>query len=61
MSHNDQKDLVRAHLDAEAHQEVVVDTANKLQGLEFDLVIAWASPGRLAHLDGLASGMDMRI
>jgi hypothetical protein len=41
VSHNDQKDLLRARLDAMGHCDVVVDTANKLQGLEFDVVIAW--------------------
>ena len=41
VSHNDQKNLIRAHLDAAGHAGVVVETANKLQGLEFDIVVAW--------------------
>ena len=41
VSHNDQKDILRARLDSMGHQAVVVNTANKLQGLEFDIVIAW--------------------
>jgi len=41
VSHNDQKDVLRARLDALGYGDVVVDTANKLQGLEFDVVIAW--------------------
>jgi hypothetical protein len=41
VSHNDQKDLVRAQLDSAGFPEVVVETATKLQGLEFELVIAW--------------------
>src|SRR5205807_5402659 len=34
VSHNDQKDLLRATLEQEGLGDVVVDTANKLQGLE---------------------------
>jgi AAA domain len=41
VSHNDQKDLLRARLDSAGRSDVVVETANKLQGLEFDVVIAW--------------------
>jgi hypothetical protein len=41
VSHNDQKDILRVRLAAMGHSAVVVDTANKLQGLEFDFVIAW--------------------
>jgi hypothetical protein len=41
VSHNDQKDILRSRLDAMGHAEIVVETANKLQGLEFELVIAW--------------------
>ena len=41
VSHNDQKDLLRSALSARGHEGVVVETANKLQGLEFDLVVAW--------------------
>lgn len=41
VSHNDQKDLVRALLDGVGLRGVVVDTANRLQGLTFEVVIAW--------------------
>ena len=41
VSHNDQKQLLRSQLDSIGFSEVVVETANKLQGLEFDVVIAW--------------------
>jgi hypothetical protein len=41
VSHNDQKDLLRFRLDGAGFPQVVVETANKLQGLEFELVIAW--------------------
>ncbi len=41
VSHNDQKDLVRALLDDAGLTGVVVDTANRLQGLTFEVVIAW--------------------
>ncbi|EQD59318.1 hypothetical protein B1B_08255 [mine drainage metagenome] len=41
VSHNEQKDLLRARLDAAGLMEIVVDTANKLQGREFDVMIAW--------------------
>jgi hypothetical protein len=33
--------MIRSRLDTLGHTDVVVETANKLQGLEFDLVIAW--------------------
>lgn len=41
VSHNDQKDLVRAVLDAAGLGDVTVDTANRLQGLTFEVVVAW--------------------
>jgi hypothetical protein len=41
VSHNDQKDLLRIALDEAGLASVHVDTANKLQGLEFDVVICW--------------------
>src|SRR4051812_11727992 len=41
VSHNDQKDLLRVALDNKGFSGVVVETANKLQGLEFDVVFAW--------------------
>ncbi len=41
VSHNDQKNALRARLADEGLGEVVVNTANKLQGLTFEVVIAW--------------------
>lgn len=41
VSRNDQKDLLRMALDAAGYDDVVVNTANKLQGLQYDLVVAW--------------------
>ena len=41
VSHNDQKDLLRALLDSYGLSSVRVETANKLQGLTFEVVIAW--------------------
>jgi hypothetical protein len=41
VSHNDQKDLVRALLDSYGLPGVRVDTANRLQGLTFEVVVAW--------------------
>ncbi len=41
VAHNDQKDLVRVALDARGLGGVVVETANKLQGLEFEVVVVW--------------------
>jgi AAA domain len=41
VSHNDQKDLLRALLDSYGLSAVRVETANKLQGLTFEVVIAW--------------------
>jgi len=41
VAHNDQKDLVRAMLDHVGLTAVVVDTANRLQGLEFDVCVCW--------------------
>lgn len=52
VSHNDQKDLLRLALDGEGFPDVVVSTANKLQGLEFDLVIAWHPLAGLPEPDG---------
>jgi hypothetical protein len=40
VTHRDQVAQVRNRLDVAGHTEVVVDTANRLQGLEFDLVVA---------------------
>lgn len=41
VSHNDQKSMLRSMLDLAGLERVVVDTANKLQGLEFDVTICW--------------------
>ncbi len=41
VSHNDQKDLLRAFLDSYGLSAVRVDTANRLQGLTFEVVVAW--------------------
>lgn len=41
VSHNQQKSMVRILLDQANLGDVVVDTANKLQGLEFDVVVVW--------------------
>jgi hypothetical protein len=56
VSHNDQKDLVRTMLDDAGLAGITVDTANRLQGLTFEVVVAWhplaGSPGTDAfHLD----------
>ena len=41
VSHNDQKGMVRGMLNQVGLPGVVVNTANKLQGLEFDVVVFW--------------------
>lgn len=41
VSHNDQKDNLRVALAQAGLERVRVDTANKLQGLQFEFVIAW--------------------
>jgi len=41
VSHNDQKDLLRALLDDSGLSAVKVDTANRLQGLTYEVVIVW--------------------
>lgn len=41
VSHNDQKSMVRVLLHHAGLAGVMVNTANKLQGLEFDIVICW--------------------
>jgi hypothetical protein len=41
VSHNDQKDLMRALLDSYGLSAVRADTANRLQGLTFEVVVAW--------------------
>jgi hypothetical protein len=51
VSHNDQKDQLRAALDNAGRGDVVVDTANKLQGLEYDVVVAWHPLSGLPEAD----------
>ena len=51
MSHNDQKDLLRSELDNVGLADVHVDTANKLQGLTFEVVIAWHPLAGLMDVD----------
>jgi hypothetical protein len=56
VSHNDQKDLLRALLDDAGLGGITVDTANRLQGLTYEVVIAWhplagASVTDAFHLD----------
>ena len=52
VSHNDQKDHLRLALDDTGLAAVRVDTANKLQGLEFDVVVAWHPLAGLPDSDG---------
>jgi hypothetical protein len=51
VSHNDQKDQLRAALDDRRLGGVVVETANKLQGLEFDAVFVWHPLSGLPEAD----------
>jgi len=50
--HNDQKDFLRAALDAQGLRGVVVETANKLQGLEFEMTVVWHPLTGLPEPDG---------
>jgi hypothetical protein len=52
VSHNDQKDLLRAALQARGFSGVAVETANKLQGLEFEVVFVWHPLAGLPEADG---------
>jgi len=52
VSHNDQKDFLRVALDALGLDGVVVETANKLQGLEFEVVFVWHPLAGLPEADG---------
>jgi hypothetical protein len=52
VSHNDQKDFLRVALDAIGLGSVVVETANKLQGLEFEVVFVWHPLSGLHEADG---------
>lgn len=51
VSHNVQKDLLRAALQRAGLSDVEVNTANKLQGLTFELVIAWHPLSGLDDVD----------
>lgn len=51
VSHNDQRTAVRTALDAAGMSDVVVSTANKLQGLTFEVVIAWHPLAGLDDVD----------
>jgi len=52
VSHNDQKDMIRVALAGLGLGGVVVETANKLQGLEFEVVVAWHPLSGLPEADG---------
>jgi superfamily I DNA and/or RNA helicase len=52
VSHNDQKDFLRLAMSAQGIGGVVVETANKLQGFEFDVVVAWHPLTGLPEPDG---------
>lgn len=51
VSHNDQKDLLRVRFDTEGLDDVRVETANKLQGLEYYLTVAWHPLAGLSETD----------
>ena len=51
VSHNAQKDLVRNLADERDLGDLRVDTANRLQGLEFDVVLAWHPLSALPEAD----------
>ena len=51
VSHNDQKNLLRVALDDAGLEKVVVNTANKLQGLTFEVVVAWHPLAGLQEVD----------
>ncbi len=51
VSHNDQKAMVRMLLAGVGLNDVVVNTANKLQGLEFDVVVCWHPLSGLLEAD----------
>jgi hypothetical protein len=51
VSHNDQKAMVRGLLERAGLSGVVVDTANKLQGLEFDVSVCWHPMAGLDEAD----------
>jgi hypothetical protein len=49
--HNDQKDLVRVALTERGLGGVVVETANRLQGLEYEVVVVWHPLAGLPEAD----------
>ncbi|MBL4844230.1 MAG: AAA family ATPase [Planctomycetes bacterium] len=51
VSHNDQKDRLRILLDEIGLPDVVVSTANKVQGLTFEVVLAWHPLAGLQEAD----------
>lgn len=51
VSHNDQLGLLRNLLDRAGLRDVTVSTANKVQGLEFDVIVAWHPLAGLPDLD----------
>jgi hypothetical protein len=51
VAHTDQKLLMRALCDEAGLPGVIVNTANQLQGLEFDLTISWHPLAGLARPD----------
>ncbi len=51
VSHNDQKDQLRAALNERGLGGVVVETANKLQGLEFEVAFVWHPLAGLPEAD----------
>lgn len=51
VSHNDQKDILRSVLQGAGLGDVHVDTANKLQGLTFEVVLAWHPLAGLTDVD----------
>jgi hypothetical protein len=52
VSHNDQKDLLRVALRARGLAGAVVETANKLQGLEYEVSVVWHPLAGLPEPDG---------
>jgi hypothetical protein len=51
VAHNDQKDLLQLRLAESGLGEVMVNTANKLQGLEFEVVVCWHPLAGLTEAD----------
>jgi hypothetical protein len=51
VSHRDQRSLLRQAFDGAGLEDVVVDTANKLQGLTFEVVVVWHPLAGLPEVD----------